>query len=152
MTDKLVFRLTPEAQAAGLQLPTKAYANDAAWDFPELQTNVHYSSSMKIECAVISTGIIADIPAGWYGQLAMRSGYADRFHVSGGVIDSGYSGEIIGFVVPIGNVWAVPRTSMLQLLILPIYTLPAYDADGNVIAPRKAGVRGDNGFGSTNDV
>lgn len=144
MTDKLVFRLTPEAQAAGLQLPTKAYANDAAWDLPTRGV------SLYADCHKMHTGVIVDIPTGWYGQLQIRSGYAHAFILSGGVIDSGYIGEVVALVHSADNLY--PPRDALQLLILPIYTLPAYDADGNVIAPRKTGVRGDNGFGSTNDV
>lgn len=151
MTDRLVFRLTPEAQAAGLQLPTKAYASDAAWDLPTLALDYDWTDDygfLPIRTYRVRTGIIAEIPAGWFGQLAIRSGVAEKVFLSGGVIDSGYTGEIKAFVNSMYG--GIPK-NMLQLLILPIYPMLAYDADGNLIMPRKTGVRGDNGFGSTNE-
>lgn len=46
--------------------------------------------------ALVSTGISVQIPRGWYGRIAPRSGLAVKYgmDVLAGVIDSDYTGEI----------------------------------------------------------
>ncbi|MFX0087546.1 MAG: dUTP diphosphatase, partial [Candidatus Hodarchaeota archaeon] len=45
---------------------------------------------------IIHTGISMEIPKGYYGQIQSRSSIASKgIFVTGGVIDSGYRGEIM---------------------------------------------------------
>ena len=80
-------KLTPNAVT-----PTKAYPTDAGYDL----YSCVYKKLNSYERAVISTGICVEIPKGFYGRIAPRSGLAVRngIDVLAGVIDCGYRGEI----------------------------------------------------------
>jgi dUTP pyrophosphatase len=80
-------KLTPCATA-----PTKAHPTDAGYDL----YSCVYKRLNSMERAVISTGICVEIPEGFYGRVAPRSGLAVRsgIDVLAGVIDSGYRGEL----------------------------------------------------------
>jgi dUTP pyrophosphatase len=82
-----VKKLNPEAK-----LPTKNNLSDAAFD---LYAN-EYVSLRSGQATKIKTGIAVEIPDGYYGQIFDRSSIgALGISVLGGVIDSGYRGEII---------------------------------------------------------
>jgi len=80
-------RLIPSAK-----VPTKAYPTDAGYDL----YSCVYKRLNSMERAVVSTGICVEIPEGFYGRVAPRSGLAirDGIDVLAGVIDSGYRGEL----------------------------------------------------------
>lgn len=80
-------RVIPSAK-----VPTKAYPTDAGYDL----YSCVYKRLNSMERAVISTGICVEIPEGFYGRVAPRSGLAirDGIDVLAGVIDSGYRGEL----------------------------------------------------------
>jgi dUTP pyrophosphatase len=82
-----VKKLTPSAV-----IPSKANKTDAGYDLVATES-VHLSAG---ERKVVSTGICMAIPEGWYGRIAGRSGLALKSGITvlGGVIDSGYRGEI----------------------------------------------------------
>ncbi len=73
-------------------LPKKHNKNDAAYDFFSIE-------DIKLvagQTSLIHTGICMEIPAGYYGQIQSRSSIALKgVFVTGGVIDSGYRGEIM---------------------------------------------------------
>ncbi len=75
------------------ELPVKAHTIDAGFDITStIQTKVEFGKLTKIP-----TGISVQIPEGYYGRIAPRSGLASKYgiNVLAGVIDSGYTGEII---------------------------------------------------------
>ena len=80
-------KLHPEAIT-----PTRARDSDAGYDLYSLYPCV----IDPMHRSLISTGISLEIPEGYYGRVAPRSGLAFKraIDVLGGVIDSGYRDEI----------------------------------------------------------
>ena len=69
----------------------RAHKDDAGWDLRAIE-NVIIKPG---EVAVIRTGIYLVMPEGYYGQIFGRSSYAAKgIDTFGGVIDSGYRGEV----------------------------------------------------------
>lgn len=76
----------PEAKT-----PTKSRFEDAGWDLYATKDIV----VIKPEVIKIPTGIAVSIPRGYVGLIWDRSGMGSKgFKVHGGVVDSGYTGEI----------------------------------------------------------
>ena len=73
-------------------LPTRANKTDAGYDLYACQDVI----IGPMDRAVIPTGVSIEIPDGYYGRVAPRSGLAVKkgIDVLAGVIDSGYRGEI----------------------------------------------------------
>jgi dUTP pyrophosphatase len=72
-------------------IPTRAYSSDAGFDL--------YADEdifLKLgETTVVSTGISMLIPSGYFGKIEDRSSLAALgIRSGGGVIDSGYNGEV----------------------------------------------------------
>lgn len=80
-------KLYPEAQA-----PSQANCSDAGYDL----FSTEYVTLEPFQRKLVSTGICLEIPQGFYGRIAPRSGLACKkgIDVMAGVIDSGYRGEI----------------------------------------------------------
>ncbi|MHA2074850.1 MAG: dUTP diphosphatase [Candidatus Hodarchaeales archaeon] len=74
------------------KLPKKHSINDAAYDLFSIEDIMLASG----QTSIINTGICMEIPAGYYGQIQSRSSIALKgIFITGGVIDSGYRGEIM---------------------------------------------------------
>lgn len=80
-------KVNPKAHA-----PTRAHSSDAGYDL----YSTEYLKIEPFERTLVSTGLIIEIPDGFYGRIAPRSGLACKkgIDVMAGVIDSGYRGEI----------------------------------------------------------
>ena len=80
-------RLHPEGKE-----PFRANASDAGYDL----FSTEYVTLEPFQRKLISTGINVEIPEGFYGRVAPRSGLACKkgIDVMAGVIDSGYRGEV----------------------------------------------------------
>jgi dUTP pyrophosphatase len=89
-------------------VPTKAHPTDAGYDL----YSCVYKKLVSMERAVISTGICVEIPEGFYGRIAPRSGLAVKngIDVLAGVVDSGYRGPL-GVVL----INLAPQLSVTQL-------------------------------------
>ena len=74
-------------------LPTFAHPADAGMDLYALET-VTIESGERVQ---IKTGIAMAIPMGYVGLIWDKSGVSQKFGLKtfGGVIDSGYSGEVM---------------------------------------------------------
>ena len=72
--------------------PFQANSSDAGYDL----FSTEYVTIEPFQRRLISTGINVEIPEGFYGRIAPRSGLACKkgIDVMAGVIDSGYRGEI----------------------------------------------------------
>lgn len=74
------------------KIPTQGTADSAGFDL--------YSAEdyrlLAGECKLFKLGISIAVPAGYYGQIAPRSGLALRNQIAifGGIVDEGYLGEI----------------------------------------------------------
>ena len=79
-------------------LPKKATAGSAGYDLSAVQ-NVTVVGGQGTY--LIKTGVAMQIPLGYYGRIAMRSGLALREHLncSAGVIDADYYPREIGVLV-----------------------------------------------------
>jgi len=156
---KEIVKIGFQRTVLGAKIPTKAYPTDAGYDL----YSVMFKRLAPFERAIISTGLCIEIPDGFYGRIAPRSGLAIKngIDVMAGVIDSGYRGEV-GVVLinlaPQHNVNAVditfdPSSSFLispgdriaQLIIERCY--PAEWIHKKVI--EKKTERSQEGFGST---
>jgi dUTP pyrophosphatase len=103
------------------------------------------------ERKMISTGICLEIPPGYYGHIAPRSGIAVKYGIMtmAGVIDADYRGEIkvvlynsnkdkdAKFEVSLGD-------RIAQLILLAVAGFPI-----EVVTELSDTVRSDGGFGST---
>jgi dUTP pyrophosphatase len=80
-------KLTNEAK-----LPTRANPTDAGLDLYSIEKLALMPNSRKL----IRTGICVEIPEGYYGRVAPRSGLAVKngIDVYAGVVDSSYRGEL----------------------------------------------------------
>ncbi len=105
----------------------------------------------------ISTGIALHLPQGTYGRIAGRSSISlQNLHVSGGVIDSDYRGEI--FIIMFNNNLAgeleiVQGTKIGQLIVEQIcQPQPQLQEVNKFSTPTSKDMRGSQGFGSTDTV
>ena len=89
-------KLNPKAY-----IPTKSSAGAAGFDL----TNIHKMTIGPFTLGVISTGIALEIPEGYYGLIAMRSGLArrEKLIVLGGIIDCDYRGDVTVLVMNLQN-------------------------------------------------
>jgi dUTP pyrophosphatase len=123
--------------------PTSAHITDAAYDLYSLkQYDIPPGSTMVIE-----TGIAFGFPPGYYGRLEGRSSLASNgIDVFGGIIDSGYTGEIkvVLFNSTQNSFFIGPQAKIAQIIISP-YIKPILEE----VSELKATDRSDKGFGSS---
>jgi len=103
--------------------------------------------------ALVPTGLVLEIPAGWEGQVRPRSGLALRHGIgvlnAPGTIDSDYRGEVGVILVNLGDAdFTVRRGDRIAQLVFarvePVEWEEAGELDGSG--------RGAGGFGSTGAV
>jgi dUTP pyrophosphatase len=127
-----------------VSIPTRAKKGDAGMDVRSAQAGT-ISAGSYLD---FKTGIAMQLPEGYYGQFASRSGLAIKHNVTAfsGVIDNGYRGEMIvrlrnhghkDFRVEVGD-------RIAQLIILPYL-----EANGVEVMELDDTDRGSDGFGST---
>lgn len=124
-------------------MPERAHETDAGWDLrtPKAFYLAHHQS------ITIDTGVHVDIPKGYYGRIASKSGLNANYGIiSEGVVDSGYTGSIR---VTLHNLDNFSRRfdvgdKITQLIIeqIPDVTM----IEGEMPTDTE---RGENGFGST---
>lgn len=105
---------------ADAKIPQYAHPGDAGLDLYSVADTVIAAGEAKM----VSTGISMAIPEGHVGLIWSRSGLAAKNSVIsiGGVIDSGYRGEIIVILKNLGNEDFVIMKHMkiAQMLIQPV--------------------------------
>ena len=126
--------------------PTKAHADDAAWDLRARQDMV-----LPVRRSVlVPTGIFMEIPVGFEVQVRPRSGLALKHDLmltnSPGTIDSGYRGEL-GVIMYNGGTepFRISRGDRIAQMVvnrLPEVQLVA-------VAELSSSERGAGGFGSS---
>ncbi len=128
-------------------LPTYAHDGDAGMDLYCIEPIEVLPGERK----KIPFGCSLEIPNGFLGAIAPRSGLAHKFGIglvnSWGVIDSSYRGEISAIIVNMGKekVLLPLHTRIAQLLVIPIYKLNLSLVEENLNETD----RGGNGFGSS---
>lgn len=130
----------------GAQAPRYAHDGDAGLD---LRANESVTL-MPGDIVLVGTGVHAEIPAGYVGNLHLRSGWATKHHVmlanGTGIIDSTYRGEI---KVPLSTrdnyVERIERGERIaQLVVTKVPTMEVV-----VVDELGETERGASGFGST---
>lgn len=138
-------RLLPD-----VPLPVRANSTDAGYDLFNMDDYDYFLRPG--ERKLFRTGLSMAIPAGFYGRIADRSGLALRqgIHVLGGVIDSGFLGEI-GVILlntqgedTAGSVKIDRSMRIAQLIIEKCET-----AEFEITLELLKTDRGNGGFGST---
>ena len=127
-------------------VPTRGTADAAGYDLYACEGSIiEPGTTVKI-----NTGVVAEIPSGYFGAVFARSGLATKQGLrpanAVGVIDSDYRGDII---VALYNDSSQPRAinigdRIAQLVIIP-YVSPAL----TVVSEISDTDRGAGGFGST---
>ena len=134
----------------GLDLPAYETAGAAGMD---LRAAVPADQPMTIRPgarALVPTGFIFEIPAGYEGQVRPRSGLAFKHGITclntPGTIDSDYRGEVKVLLVNLGGEDFVVERGMriAQMVIAPVTQVAIREANGTSTTARGAG-----GFGST---
>ena len=124
--------------------PTKAHDEDAGFD---IKTPVDFTLSPGYY-ATIETGVHIAIPKGYCGLLVSKSGLNVKSGIhSTGLIDSGYTGQIVVKLEMDGNhpTKTFKRGDKVsQLVILPIPSCELHEVESLENTDR-----GDNGFGSS---
>ncbi len=126
------------------KIPVYAHENDAGMDLFALE-EITINAGDHVQ---IKTGIAIALPDGYVGLLWDKSGISHRhgLKVMGGVIDSGYRGEILVGMVNLGK---EPHTfkagdKITQMLIQKVEYVFLEE-----VSELSESMRGEKGFGST---
>jgi dUTP pyrophosphatase len=133
-----VMKLDPTAT-----LPTRAHSTDCGLDIYTLEeANVEPGQGR-----VFKTGIAGEFLPGYVGMLTDRSSMAKKgFKLAGGIIDPGYTGELMVVLRNITNSTLTVSSGdrIAQLLIIPIETPEVLE-----VTELSNSERSSKGFGSS---
>lgn len=127
----------------GAYLPTRAHPNDAGLDIYSKETALVPAGGSR----VFYTGVHVELPNGTCGVLMSKSGlYINHSIISTGLIDVGYTGEIVVKLTNLGDRhYLVQQGDKISQLVVMECKTPRID----VVAKLPDTDRGENGFGST---
>lgn len=125
-------------------MPTYAHDTDAGFDLYALE-EVTLAPGEK---ASVGTGLAVGVPEGYVGLIWDKSGIAHKHGIKtlGGVIDSGYSGEVF---VGVTNLGSEPYTFTAGHKVAQMLIQPIIQAELREVETVAAGTRGEGRFGST---
>jgi len=135
---------------AGLDLPSYETAGAAGMDLRAAVTEGEPLVLAPGSRALVPTGFMFEIPAGYEAQIRPRSGLAFKHGITclntPGTIDSDYRGEVKVLLVNLGTADFVIERSMriAQMVIAPVV-----QAQVREVTEAGATERGAGGFGST---
>ena len=146
-TNRNCMKLIVKPLRDGVVVPEYAHSSDAGMDlFSTGDTGAIVDAGAQI---AISTGIAVAIPEGYVGIIMDKSGLASKhgLKVMGGVIDSGYRGELNVMLLNTGRERVTIKSSqkIAQMLIIPVIQADIEIGD----LPEASDDRGEGGFGST---
>jgi len=129
------------------KVPTRGSQHSAGLDLCSVEQLFIWPGERKM----ISTGICIEIPPGYYGHIAPRSGIAVKYGMMtmAGVIDADYRGEIkvVLYNANKGDVdkfEVSPGDRIAQLILLAVAGFPI-----EVVTELSDTARSEGGFGST---
>ncbi|RUM96214.1 dUTP diphosphatase [Pseudaminobacter arsenicus] len=134
----------------GLDLPAYETAGAAGMDLRAAVPEDRPLLILPGRRALVPTGLIFEIPAGFEGQVRPRSGLALKHGVTclntPGTIDSDYRGEVKVLLINLGDEdFSVTRGMRIaQIVFAPVTQLPIVEQ-----SLAAATTRGSGGFGST---
>ena len=124
-------------------MPERAHDTDAGAD---IRTPCGFVLPAK-GSAIVHTGVHVELPDGTVGMLKSKSGLnTHNGIVSEGVIDEGFSGEI---VVKLYNHSGTPHEFEIGDKITQLVVMPVLYVDFEEVEMVNGGDRGDDGYGST---
>ncbi len=126
------------------KVPTRAKSSDAGYD---LYSTVDMPITPTAR-QLVPTGIAIEIPEGYYGRIAPRSGLAVRagIDILAGVVDSGYRNEIKVVMINLGEgLVSVNKGDRIAQLIIE----KCYDVEWEEVNELSDSDRGEGGFGSS---
>lgn len=129
-------------------VPTIATSGSAGYDLYSASENTEIVNSG--ERLLVPTGILLEIPLGYYGAICSRSGLALKYGLivlnAPGIIDSDYRGEIKVILHNTAEepVEVKPKDRVAQLIICPCMKIQWSLSENLELTDR-----GSNGFGST---
>jgi dUTP pyrophosphatase len=145
------------------QVPFRANESDAGYDL----FSTEYVTIEPFQRKLVATGISVEIPPGFYGRIAPRSGLACKkgVDVMAGVIDSGYRGEVKVLLISFNfegynlkpNAYEAMFGSSNKIDIKPgdriaqLIIEKCYDVDWQQMKTLKNSERGEGGFGSSGE-
>ena len=124
-------------------LPKRGHDVDAGLDLHSYEKRVLEPGKLTI----VQIGLGFEIPKGYVGMVADRSSMACRgLKVTGGIIDTGYTGEISVGLWNLGQFRYVinPGDRIAQILIIPVSLATCVE-----VQEFEESTRGPKGFGST---
>ena len=129
----------------GAKTPFRANKTDAGADICSVEDAI----ITPLERKAIGTGISIEIPEGYYGRIAPRSGlaYKNGIDVLAGVVDSSYRWEIkvILFNTDKENSFEIKKGERIAQLIIEDH----FNFEFDVVEELAYTERGSGGFGST---
>lgn len=128
----------------GAYMPVRAHAEDAGLDL-RTPTPLHIPRGGY---AVVNTGVHVELPPGTCGILKSKSGLSmlHCLHTVDGVIDEGYTGEIVAKLHNggTGGIYLSAGDKITQLVIMPVVK-----PDIEIVDTLDETERGNAGFGSS---
>ena len=124
-------------------LPKRAHADDAGLDLYSLEEGILSPGQGRL----FRTGIAVKLETGFFGMIADRSSMAKKgIKTAGGIIDTGYRGEIqvVLWNISKDEIRIQQNDRIAQLLVLPFAAPVPFEA-----ADLDATTRGVQGFGSS---
>jgi dUTP pyrophosphatase len=137
-------------RAAGLPLPAYQSEGAAGLDLLAALDTQHPLTLAPGARALVPTGLVLELPAGYEAQVRPRSGLALNYGItvlnSPGTIDSDYRGEV---GVVLANLGHAPFEIRRGERIAQLVVLPVARAELVEVTAVSESSRGDGGFGST---
>jgi dUTP pyrophosphatase len=137
-------------QSEGLPLPGHESAGAAGMDLRAAVPDDHPILLLPGKRALVPTGLVMEIPAGYEAQVRPRSGLALKHGITclntPGTIDSDYRGEVMVLLVNHGDEdFEISRGMRIaQMVVAPVVRVAVEERDLSSATARGAG-----GFGST---
>jgi len=139
---------------AGATAPGKMTIGSAGLDLYAAEdvlvppTRCEADGRAEVGRALISTGIMLELPPGTVGRIAARSGLSvkSNIEVGAGWIDSDYRGLL---KVELKNLSSQPYQVSLGDRVAQLIVLPVVDVEIEVVTDLEVTGRGSAGFGST---
>jgi len=138
----------------GAKAPTKMTVGSAGFDLYSSEgaeippTRCEPDGRAEVGRALVSTGLVIELPPGTVGRIASRSGLSVKANIEAGAgwIDSDYRGTV---KVELKNFSSKaykvnPGDRIAQLVVLPVV-----EVEITVVADVRQTTRGGGGFGST---
>jgi dUTP pyrophosphatase len=148
--DRTRVRILRLERAAGLPLPAYQSEGAAGLDLVAALDTQHPLTLAPGARALVPTGLVLELPAGYEAQVRPRSGLALNYGItvlnSPGTIDSDYRGEV---GVVLANLGHAPFEIRRGERIAQLVVVPVARAEFVEVAAVSETPRGDGGFGST---